>query len=580
MSNLRIICAPFAQLSLPSYDIAVLKAYLERAGIDVSVEMAYLEYAVYLGGKLYQSLYTSRIGDAVFSALLFPENRDRMMTELNLLLPDKEFDFNIVVEATRSFFEEYINRAFVDVYKDETIVLFHVYTKQLLPALYIGKRLYEKYGLDIWLSGYHCGGECGESLMTLFPYIKKTFGCDIEHSIIREVGGRNVSDRLIERTNVPTPNYEDFGRAVSNLPNDFIEEYLNQYWFQVEFNRGCPWNRCSFCTLNAQYPSFEERSVESIVKDYDIIQKTFETTRILVTSRNCSKNWKELILALNSKHPGMKGTYDLSFKVADLLDERDAIFLSDNEISILVGVESLSKECLHKINKGQTVIESIAVLKYMERHGVKCFYNLMCGLPFETDADLKETQRVIDQITHLTPPFSVEKFRLTFGSAIQADPERFNIKSMGIRRNVEGALFPLTFQDNYVPFFWEFESTEDGLERRTRQFKHLIESWTKKYYAYAQKTIVRPKQHSLLYMRKNEWVIEIYDARYTEKYHIYTLDGARRLLYDYCDTIRSFDEIKAKFFEISESETIESLEFLVDRKIMFKEDANYLSLAI
>ena len=583
MTNLRLICAPFAQLSLPSYDVAVLKAYLQRAGIEVAIDTTYLEYAVQLGGELYQSLYSSTLGDAVFSALLFPENRERLIKEFASLLSKEELDFNEIVETTERFVEEYITRVFDVPCADEIIVLFHVYTKQLFPALYMGKRINERYGLDIWLSGYHCGGDCGKSLLALFPHIKKVFGSNIEQSIIKETSSRHAADRPVFKTDavsVPTPNYEDFTRAAANLPHEFLGKYLNQYWYQVEFNRGCPWNRCAFCTLNAQYPSFEQRSVDSITEDYGTIQSAFKTTRLLVTSRNCSENWKDLVLTLNRKYPGMKGTYDLSFKIADLLNEEDARFLSDNDISILVGVESLSKKCLRIINKGQTVIESIAVLKYMERHGVKCFYNLMCGLPFETDDDFKETQRVVDEIIHLPPPFSMERFRLTFGSEIQANPERYNIKSMGIRKNIEGILFPVALQDKYVPFFMDFESTVCGIEQRVKKFNQLIKEWTSKYYAYARKPIVRPKQHSLLYMRKNEWVIEVYDARFTDRYQIYPLFGLERILYEYCDKVRSLTEMQSTFPDFSERDILKSLDNLVCKRIMFKEDANFLSLAI
>ena len=81
-------------------------------------------------------------------------------------------------------------------------------------------------------------------------------------------------------------------------------------------------------------------------------------------------------------------------------------------------------------------------------------------------------------------------------------------------------------------------------------------------------------------MRRNDWGLEIYDARFTEKYQIYTLCGTDRVLYEYCDRVRSIDEIKAKFAGYSEVDLLEELNNLVNKKLMYKEDASYLSLAV
>ena len=583
MNDVRLICAPFAQLYLPSYDTAVLKRSLQLAGVSVEVDMLYLKYAVCLGGDAYQSLYSSSLGDVIFSLLLFPENRTRLLDEYYVPVSALNGSLDDLLKKTEQFIEEYIDATWDADCTSKEVVLFHVYTKQLFPALYIGKRIFEKYGHEIWLSGYHCSDECGASLCRIFPYIKKVFGSNIEHAVVDEIAKRRSGDnspRLSDSFSIPTPDYEDFLKGVAGLPQTFLDAFLAQYWFQIEFNRGCPWNRCSFCTLNVQYPSFKQRSQEDIISDYRFMQEHYKTTRILVTSRNSNYNWKDLVAALNKEYPGMRGTYDLSFKIADLFSEDDARFLSENDISILVGVESLSKTCLAKINKGQTVIESIMVLKYMERYRVKCFYNLMCGLPFETDGDCNETEMVISNIVHLPPPFSVERFRLTAGSSIQKNPELFDIKTIGIRKGIEGALIPDKLHGIYVPFFLDFESIHDRFEQRIERYNCLIETWTDKYYAYARKRIVRPKQHSLLYMRKNDLVLEIYDARFTEKYQIYTLCDTSKSLYEYCDKVRSIDDIKTLFPEHSEAELLENLNNLVNKKLMYKEDANYLSLAV
>ena len=134
MNDLRLICAPFAQLYLPSYDTAVLKKTLQLAGISVEVDMLYLEYAVRLKGEAYQSLYSSSLGDAIFSWLLFPENRERLLAEYYVSVPVLDGSFGDLIKTTEQFVEEYIDATWGNASDSKEIVLFHVYTKQLFPA--------------------------------------------------------------------------------------------------------------------------------------------------------------------------------------------------------------------------------------------------------------------------------------------------------------------------------------------------------------------------------------------------------------------------------------------------------------
>lgn len=180
----------------------------------------------------------------------------------------------------------------------------------------------------------------------------------------------------------------------------------------------------------------------------------------------------------------------------------------------------------------------------------------------------------------MPPPFSVEVFRLTCNSKIYKEPEKHFIKSMGIRKNFEYIFFPESLHGRYVPFFMDFESVFPDAEKKISRFNVLVEKWADKYYSYARRKIPRPKQHSLFYMRKNDYVIELYDSRFTEKYSIYTICDLEREIYEFCDEIRSFEKICEKFSEQSQKCLLNILNGFVENKFMFKEDANYLSLAI
>lgn len=573
--NVNIICVPYNYLSLPSLDMAVLKACLTQKGIDSKVHHMDIAYALHIGGDTYLDLRDSLLGDAIFSAILFPDNQDRVKAALSKsgvedgLLDD-------LVKKTENFLEDYLESKSFE-FAPNSVAIFHLYSAQLFPALCISKKIYERFGTRVWFSGYHCQGACGDSLREIFPHIEKTFGTNIHRSIVSALEQCSLAGYVGTIDDMPTPDYSDFFEVFESLPRKFKSAHIDHYWLQLEFSRGCWWDACSFCTLNCQHEQFENRNLEKIIEDYKTLASKHGTVQILANEFNTVHGWKDYVSRLNEELPGMKGSFDLCFKVSELQNEKDAAFLGENDINILVGVESLSKDELKLLNKGCSVIEAIQMLKYMEPHGVKCFYNLMHSLPFETDQDLVETERVIKFIIHLRPPFDVETFRLTYGSSIFKNPECFSVSTMGMRENVEGVLLPQSVHSQYVPFFMDFTTEKHSHSDTVQEWENLIGKWSDAYYAFAKQR--RPKKTSLLHMRSIGDILEICDARYGD-YRVQSLSGNEKCLYEFCDKIRTFEDIKKEFSDINSEELMSMLKSFINDKTMFEEDASYLSLAI
>jgi len=574
IKRLRIISAPFEPLTMPSVDVATLKACLNEKGVPVEVDVLCPKYAVYIGDEQYSLLLNSILGDAVFSALLYPSNVPALK---QMLAEDGQFeavDFDGLVDRTKQFFLTYVGQIR---YTAGDLIFLYVYKSQLFPALYIAKLIYQSYKLPVWMAGYHCSGICGESLLHLFPFVERVFGQDIECSVINAVLGSDPYVHL-ELNDFPTPDYSDYINSLDFLPEPVRQKLAPNLWLQVEFSRGCWWNQCSFCTFHCPYSGFQPKSIDNIIRDYKALQSRYKSTQILVTEFNSDHNWRALVTRLNDEFPGLHGTYYLLFKVSALQNEDDWRFLKENDIPILVGVESFSAQSLVLMNKSQTVIKSIQLIKYAERYGVKCCYNLMCGLPFETEDDFLETERIVSYIKHCLPPFHLEVFRLTNGSLIQQSPEKYCIKRMGIRKDIEGILIPPELHDEYAPFFLDFESTIPGLKERGDRWLALIQEWIDIYYGYAKAG--RPKLHSLLYLRNNAEVLDVYDGRDGAGYVVRSLTGLSRSIYEFCDQIRSLSEIEKEYAAYSDQELLSILDAFVNDKLMFKEDANYLSLAV
>lgn len=575
MYKLKVITSPFTLIGLPSFEVASLKAFLLEKNIDVSIEHVYIKFADYIGGDAYKILRITDVGENIFSSLLFPELYEKNKQASNKTLAEFNLSFDNLYKTINDFTNSYIENILVE--KNE-IVLFYMYTQQLLPSLYFAKLIKEKFKCPIWFGGYNCKEKMGESLLASFDFIDKVFAEEIEESIFYAINPDAKQETHDTLDFLPTPDYSDFFTEVKKCSKKFQNERATLCFLQVEFSRGCWWNKCSFCTLNCNTNGFREKSLKNIINDYRVLQKKHNTTKIVVQLFVNNLNWQEILRCLSKRFPGLKNAYNFNFKISSLLDPKDFDLLKETGTSILVGTESFSLEYLKLLNKGQTVIENIQVLKFAERKGIPCYHNLMYALPFEKEEFYEESKENISYIYHLPPPFDNEEFRLTYESPIFNNLEKYKVKSMDFRKEKEASFFPDNIKRTFTPFFYDFESEYDGIEERKCKWVELIKNWRTIYYGHA--IHGQPKHLSLLYMNYNEQVLQICDARYDINQNMYTLSEYERKMYEFCDQIRSIKDIVLEFQDLSPSKIQGILNYFVKLKIMFCENDRYLSLAI
>lgn len=574
MKKICIISVPFSIISIPSFEIASMKSYFMQQGISVRVKHLHIEFAEQIGGDCYRFLRTTDIGQGLFASLLHREQYEAIKNEYKEMMEQQEYDYDTIRKKTFEIVMQQIEKLQIE--KDE-IILFYLYSQQLLPTLFYAKNIKKKFANQIWLAGYHCGERIGDSIRKCYPFIEKTIANDVEESI-----ACFVQKKMLEKCEetldfLPTPDYSDFDIEVRKRSDDFQKNIVQTPYYQVEYARGCWWNQCSFCTLNCKNPTFRERSLPNILQDYEKLIKQHNTLKILVNQFVNNKNWQDIIKALLKKYPGMYGSIDLNFKVSSIKEYDDFLLLARTGTSILVGTENFSSFYLEKMKKGQTVIDNIQFLKWAERSRTACYHNMMYGMPYETEEHYLENEKVIDLICHLPPPFDDEAFRLTYQSDIFENPDKYEIKKIMWRKGKEELWFPAEIKEHLIPFFYDFESKHAGLQERKEKWISLLESWRRRYYQYAKNAT--PKQVSMLSMRYAEDILHIFDERY-DNVKSYVLKDIEKVIYEYCDEKRAFQEICEAFKEIEEEKIMMVLKRFCEEKIMYCERDFYLSLAI
>lgn len=558
--NIKIFSAPFASFSIPSLEIASLSAYLKFQNIQVEVCYLGYEYAYFLGWSEYKILRDTEYGRVIFSELLFDMTLESGLDQIKLL----EFK-----EKTQFFSQEYIKRLNIST---DTIVIFHNYHAQLFAALYFARMIKNMYACEIWFTGFHCEGELGANLQELFPFIDETIGTDLEENVFRKATQQYTPSNS-DLDFLPTPDFDDFYKIASKLKNEIPAFKKNNITYQVEYSRGCKWNKCSFCTLNCHSSIFRERSTKLLLRDYKKISSKYHTTLICPEHFVVGNGWQDWLMEMTQFYEDTSRNLNLNFKVSDLLDENSFKVLHNAKADILVGTESFSNRHLRLLNKGQRVIENIQVLKYSKRWNVPCFHNFMYGLPYEDDDMYLENKKNIEYIYHLQPPFDIEEFRLTYGSEIYKNFRKYNIKNIFMKQRNQ-YLFPDHIRKLYIPFFYDFE-IENNTRVDPKKWKSLIDDWRQKYYQleYSSNPSIEPALVISTYGKIYQIIDRRYDTQIT-----YNLTETQWKVYSYLDQIRSTHEIHNFLEEYNESFSV--IDDFISKKLIFKEEDFFVALAI
>lgn len=234
-----------------------------------------------------------------------------------------------------------------------------------------------------------------------------------------------------------------------------------------------------------------------------------------------------------------------------------------------IGIEALSSSLLSKMNKQTRFIDNLQALKFCTELGIDHYSNLILGFPTETQKDIDESIRNIDYALAYRPPVRHCRFVLMDGSLVHAHPERFGVVRASNGRFF-ASLLPAALRDTML-----FLEKSHRRRHRSPKYTKLLE----RHHDWAARYAASRKEGTMLlrYFDCSDF-LRIEDRR-AEELDI-TLDGAIREVYLFCDSIRSFKEIRKRFPKVPEKELRRALRRLFQLKIMYTEDDDWLSLAI
>ncbi len=606
-NNIRLVSMPWPLFNRPSIQLGSLKSYLKQSSghIRVETDHIYLNTAAAIGYEVYNEISKRTwLSECVYAALLYPQRidaiEDLFFKEAHQNKVLSKLDFRTLIKTTRQVTDETLS--VVD-WQEVGLVGFSICLCQLTASLYAAKWIKSKSADTIVIAGGSTlsnpdcrkylsvfnhfdaivSGEGELPLHELVSHLIRHGRTDNTQSLFglvtRHTPDTTESDffQMPNLNNVPTPNYDDYFKTLKTLPQD--KRFFAT--IPVESTRGCWWQGrphanqtkgCAFCNLNLQWCGYRQKTTEKVVADIDVLTTRHQTLSVAfmdnVLPPGSTKNLFSKLQRLN-KDLKLFSEIRATTKPDELVQMRSA-----GMREVQVGIEALSTRLLKKMNKGTTAIQNLAVMKQCEALGLQNLSNLMLHFPGSEAADVSETLETI-QWARIFRPLKPVTFWLGLGSPVWQDNKQYAIRSTGNHPHYN-VLFPKHITTEVLfPI-----QTYRGDRMYQRKLWKPIETILRDWHRYYEDLHTYPQTDPIVFFQDGGTFMIIRQRRRNKDPWQHRLTGTSRKIYLFCQVIRPIRRIMHEFPEVREDQLMPFLNMMVDKRLIFEEQGEYLSLAV
>lgn len=446
-----LVHMPWGPIGLPSLALGILRAAAGRAGHQVTVRHANLDFVDWVTAKrdfgladyefYAESSYFQGAGDWVFSGALYADAPDGARTDrfARLLVRNGatagQVEHTLALHELAPLFVADLADAIAALRPD--VVGFTTTFQQNTGALAAARMVKERLpGTVTVFGGANCDGPQGAALHRNFPFLDHVVrgegelafpallstmegGGDlstVDGLCWRDAGGGSVANPMSSRPLPPgdivLPDYDGFfERLDASVAARWVEPRL-----VVEGSRGCWWgekHHCTFCGLNGSFMEFRSKSPDRFLRELLDLAERHQLLDFFVVDNILDMGYFEPVLGRLADGP-----YDLRlhFEIKSNLRRPQFQALNDSgAVLVQPGIESLSSRVLRLMDKGVTGCQNVRALRDAESTGVSPEWNYLYGFPGETDADYTAVLDQLPMLHHLAPPVStgrlaVERF--------------------------------------------------------------------------------------------------------------------------------------------------------------------------
>ena len=622
--DVALVCMPFADVQRPSLGLGLLHAALSRANIRSEVLYPNFRFAETIGLVAYQALQASPtdhlLGEWCFSAELFPLDQSKDDEFLSLFLDIRAVGFPAGLDARRSLMHwiRQQTSAYLDTVahhiaaRTPSIVGCSSVFQQHCASLALLKRIRTLSPSTVLImGGANCEGEMGLETLRSFPWVDCVVSgeadsaiVDLCRTLLRD--GRSVSDAALPSNVVvqSDPRIRKTAEAVSDVPASQLVCGLDRlptpdytHYFRTlkasslselirpelmaESSRGCWWgekNHCTFCGLNGAGMKYRSKSAARVIAELDELSSLYGVRNFQFVDNIVDMSYFRTLLPELAQR---RAPYELFFEIKSNLNREQVRLLADAGVRwVQPGIESLNDNFLRLLSKGASVLTNLQLLKWCREYGIDVAWNILAGVPGESDTWYTEMAGLLPALFHLQPPLAVTRIRFDRFSPYQVHPEKFDLSLTPSRAYRYVYCLP---EERLARLASAFEDS--------RHHAHFHRSVLEKPGAILLGAIAQQWKNAwqsappVLLARDLGHELEFFDTRPCASRRTWAADGLASAIYRLCDSARPVTAVVKQLSEetgkaISMKEAEPAIDLLCDAKVMLRSNGKLLALAV
>lgn len=605
--KIALVSMPWPLANRASIQLGSLKSYLNQTFPDIKVFNLhpFLEVANILGISLYNALAeNSWIAECPYGYIANPEIRSRCLDFFQKQTIKKPLLRDISLEDLATKISLLHERSGIwQVIEKADLVGVSICLSQLTSSLFFIKELKKRFPKKpLIVGGSMVADKLGESLLehvSEIDWVANGEGelplAEVVHFLKDHRHRQNIGPGLYYRApgvgvvgggrrqfssleELPIPDYRDYFYSLSTLPN--LKNLLPS--LPIEASRGCWWHRatidnpekaCQFCNLNLQWKGYRQKTAVKVAREIETLSRKHTTLKFFFVDNNLPPVGKRELFAKLEKQ---NRAYEIFLETRATVSRDTLLQMRRAGVNkVQVGIEALSTRLLKKMHKGTTAIENIEVMKNCEELGIRNFSNLLIGFPGSDERDVEETLISLD-FTFIYRPLRLVEFWLGYHSPIYFCPQNYGIKKISTHRYYRNIL-PGYLADQLELMQKDYRGDRVKQQKLWRPVKKKIKEWRKYYHEMKNRFSDLPL---LRFRDGKEFLIisrSLMNGNETESFR---LRGNSRALYRFCEQRKRLGEIYEQFPKLSENTLRNFLHDLVNKKVIFREGDQYLSLAV
>ncbi|HEV2861447.1 MAG TPA: RiPP maturation radical SAM C-methyltransferase [Pyrinomonadaceae bacterium] len=621
-----LVSMPFADVQRPSIALGLLHASLAGTGIRSEVVYGNFGLAETVGLVAYQAMQSvptdHLLGEWCFAGSIFPEAAEKDEEYLNLILEVRCNGFPATLEQRKDLMRwvrakcaDYVERLAADIVaRGPRIVGCSSVFQQHCASLALLKKVRELSPDTVTLmGGANCEGEMGVETLRAFPWVdcvvsgeadelfadlcrlllehgRALDAVKLPHGAITQAHFKKVALPVLSSCAseapralirgmdaLPTPNYDHYFETLraSTLSNLVEPELL------AESSRGCWWgekSHCTFCGLNGSGMQYRSKSPGRVVAELGELTGRYGNRRVQYVDNILDMSFFKTVLPTLAE---AVEKYSLFYETKSNLKREQVRLLAESGVRwIQPGVESLHDDVLALIGKGNSAVMNLQLLKWSSEFGVSASWNLLCGLPGESDGWYFEMAEWLPAIFHLQPPTGVIRVRYDRFSPYQMRPHDYGL-TLEPSRAYE-YVYPLP-TDSLMRLAYSFEDRKEpghihrGLHDRPghRALQDVVTRWN----------YIWNTSRPVLQVHDDGERLRFVDTRPCAGRREWTVEGLEAEVYRLCDSAQTPSALTKRCLPrggapVSTREVEQAIETLCRSKVLLPLSGKLLALGV